>query len=54
MILQGGRRMVRRRGGFAHLGGFNAGYSDGHVKFRKPLAIWRSKTDNDFRTDPTP
>ena len=35
-----------------HQGGFNVGYSDGHAKFRKPGAIWRSKTDNDLRTDP--
>jgi prepilin-type N-terminal cleavage/methylation domain-containing protein/prepilin-type processing-associated H-X9-DG protein len=37
-----------------HQGGYNAGYADGHVKFRQPLAVWRSKTDNDFRTDPKP
>ncbi|MES2460025.1 MAG: DUF1559 domain-containing protein [Armatimonadota bacterium] len=37
-----------------HQGGFNAGYADGHVKFRQPKALWRSKTDNDFRTDPKP
>ncbi len=37
-----------------HQGGFNAAYSDGHVKFRQPNTVWRSKTDNDFRTDPTP
>lgn len=37
-----------------HQGGFNAGYADGHVKFRQPLSVWRSKNDNDFRTDPKP
>ncbi len=37
-----------------HQGGYNAGYADGHVKYRQPLAVWRSKTDNDFRTDPKP
>jgi prepilin-type N-terminal cleavage/methylation domain-containing protein/prepilin-type processing-associated H-X9-DG protein len=40
-----------------HQGGFNAGYSDGHVKFRKPnqgpLSVWRTLADNDFRTDPS-
>ncbi len=46
----GGQAAVSPR----HQGGFNAGYSDGHVKFKKPEALWRSKTDNDFRTDPTP
>jgi len=37
-----------------HQGGYNAGYADGHVKYRQPLSVWRSKTDNDFRTDPKP
>ena len=36
-----------------HRQGFNALYSDGHVKYRKVQQIWRSKEDNDFRTDPT-
>ena len=35
-----------------HRQGFNALYSDGHVKYKKVQQIWRSKTDNDFRTDP--
>ena len=35
-----------------HQGGFNAAYSDGHVKYRQPSLLWRTKTDNDFRTDP--
>ena len=35
-----------------HQQGFNALYSDGHVKYRKVQALWRSKADNDFRTDP--
>jgi len=37
-----------------HLGGFEAGYSDGHAKFKLPASVWRSPTDNDFRTDPLP
>ena len=36
-----------------HLGGFEAGYSDGHAKFRLPASVWRSPNDNDFRYDPT-
>ena len=36
-----------------HRQGFNALYSDGHVKYEKVQQIWRSKQDNDFRTDPT-
>jgi prepilin-type N-terminal cleavage/methylation domain-containing protein/prepilin-type processing-associated H-X9-DG protein len=35
-----------------HRQGFNALYSDGHVKYKKVQDIWRSKVDNDFRTDP--
>ena len=35
-----------------HRQGFNALYSDGHVKYRKVQDLWRSKADNDFRTDP--
>jgi len=35
-----------------HRQGFNALYSDGHVKYKKVQQIWRSKADNDFRTDP--
>ena len=35
-----------------HLGGFEAGYSDGHARYRFPASVWRSPTDNDFRTDP--
>ena len=36
-----------------HRQGFNALYSDGHVKYKQVQQIWRSKADNDFRTDPT-
>jgi len=36
-----------------HQGGFNAGYSDGHVKWRKPEQVWRSQNDNDFCYDPS-
>ncbi len=36
-----------------HSGGFNAGYSDGHAKFKLPNSVWRSPNDNDFRTDPS-
>jgi prepilin-type N-terminal cleavage/methylation domain-containing protein/prepilin-type processing-associated H-X9-DG protein len=35
-----------------HTGGLNAGYSDGHVKFKRLQDLWRSPADNDFRTDP--
>ena len=35
-----------------HSGGFEAGYSDGHARYRFPASVWRSPTDNDFRTDP--
>jgi prepilin-type N-terminal cleavage/methylation domain-containing protein len=35
-----------------HRQGFNALYSDGRVKYKKVQDIWRSKVDNDFRTDP--
>jgi len=35
-----------------HRQGFNALYSDGHVKYKKVQDLWRSKLDNDFRTDP--
>ncbi|MGI4792399.1 MAG: DUF1559 domain-containing protein [Janthinobacterium lividum] len=35
-----------------HRKGFNALYSDGHVKYKQVQQIWRSKADNDFRTDP--
>ena len=35
-----------------HRKGFNALYSDGHVKYKQVQGIWRSKEDNDFRTDP--
>lgn len=35
-----------------HRAGINTLYSDGHVKYKKPLQLWRSFTDNDFRTDP--
>ena len=35
-----------------HRKGFNALYSDGHVKYKQVQDIWRSKADNDFRTDP--
>ena len=34
-----------------HRGGINTLYSDGHVKYKKPLQLWRSFVDNDFRTD---
>ena len=37
-----------------HSTGFEALYSDGHAKFRKPNSVWRSPLDNDFRYDPTP
>jgi len=36
-----------------HRGGFNVGYSDGHVKWRKAADTYRSYTDNDWRRDPT-
>jgi prepilin-type processing-associated H-X9-DG protein len=36
-----------------HQGGTNAGYADGHVKYRKVTQLWRSITDNDFRYDST-
>ncbi len=35
-----------------HRKGFNALYSDGHVKYKQVQGIWRSKADNDFHTDP--
>ena len=35
-----------------HRAGINTLYSDGHVKYKKPLQLWRSFADNDFRTDP--
>ena len=35
-----------------HRDGLNTLYSDGHVKYKKPLQLWRSFADNDFRTDP--
>ena len=34
-----------------HRDGLNALYSDGHVKYKKGLQLWRSFTDNDYRTD---
>ena len=35
-----------------HRKGFNALYSDGHVKYKQVQQLWRSLADNDFRTDP--
>ena len=36
-----------------HRKGFNALYSDGHVKYKQVQQLWRSKLDNDFRTAPS-
>lgn len=36
-----------------HSGGVNIGYGDGHAKWKKIEATWRSYNDNDWRRNPT-
>ncbi len=36
-----------------HQGGGNVAYADGHSKWRRPEATWRSYNDNDWRRNPT-
>jgi prepilin-type N-terminal cleavage/methylation domain-containing protein len=40
-------------GGTKVEGGVNLGYSDGHAKWKKVEATWRSYDDNDWRRNPT-